>query len=240
MPFIDVLACHLHLIYLCQNPCFLDKSCNFADIVFVLDSSGSIGLDNWMKVLNFTKSVASGFQLGSDSVQIGVITYANKARIQFYLNTYNNSQNIMSAIDSNPWKDEKTNTSGGIRLMYRDVFTKEKGDRPGATNIGIVITDGESNVDAHLTIPEADNARLRNIKMFAIGIGDNNSISIDELRGIGDKPSNQFVFEAANFDALTAIREEVVVAACKAATGKFGKREINNRNLLVLWVPDFT
>ena len=122
--------------------------------------------------------------------------------------------------------------------MYRDLFNNTNGDRPGATNIGIVITDGESNVDAHLTIPEADNARLSNIKMFAIGIGD--SISIDELRGIGDKPSDHFVFEAANFDALTAIREEVVVAACKAATGKFGKREINNRNLLVLWGPHFT
>ena len=211
------------MVYLCQNPFFLDKSCNFADIVFVLDSSGSIGRENWIKVLNFTKSVASSFQLGSDSVQIGVITYANKAQIQFYLNTYDNSQNITSAIDSNTWKDEKTNTSGGIRLMYKDVFTKENGDRPIAANIGIVITDGASNVDANLTIPEADNARSRNIKMFAIGIGDNTSISIDELRGIGDKPSNQFVFEATNFDALTAIREEVVIAACKAATGKFGK-----------------
>ena len=193
-----------------------------------------------MKVLDFTKSVATGFQLGSDSVQIGVVTYGNKAHIQFYLNTYENSQTITNAIDNINWLQENTNTSGGIRLMYRDLFNNTNGDRPSAPNIGIVITDGESTYDANLTIPEADEARSKKIKMFAIGIGDNTSISIDELRGIGDKPSNQFVFEAANFDALTAIREEVVVAACKAATGKFGKREINNKNLLVLWGPHFT
>ena len=191
-----------------------------------------------MKVLDFTKSVATGFQLGSDSVQIGVVTYSNYAHIQFYLNTSDNSQDIRNAIDNIRYQAHGTNTSGGIRLMYRDLFNNTNGDRPTAPNIGIVITDGKSREDANLTIPEADKARSRNIKMFAIGIGD--SISIDELRGIGDKPSDQFVFKAANFDALTAIREEVVVAACKAATGKFGKREINNRNLLVLWVPDFT
>ena len=186
--------------------------------MFVLDSSGSIGIDNWLKVLNFTKSVAGDFQLGADAVQIGVITYGNRARTQFYLNTYSSGQNISNAIDNIRWLDQNTNTSGGIRLMYTDLFNQRNGDRPSAPNIGIVITDGVSTFDANLTIPEADTARSRGIIMFAIGIGE--EISQDELNGIGNRPSRQFVFNAENFDALIAIREQVVVAACQAASGK--------------------
>ena len=42
-----------------------------------------------------------------------------------------------------------TNTSGGIRVMRRDVFSSG-GDRWDAPNIGFIITDGVSNRDSHL------------------------------------------------------------------------------------------
>ena len=56
--------------------------------------------------------------------------------------------------------------------MYHDMFVEDKGDRPNVPNIGLVITDGVSNRDENLTIPEADNARSRGIMMIAVGIGD--------------------------------------------------------------------
>ena len=42
-----------------------------------------------------------------------------------------------------------TNTSGGIRVMRRDIFSSG-GDRWDAPNIGFIITDGVSNRDSHL------------------------------------------------------------------------------------------
>ena len=52
------------------------------------------------------------------------------------------------------------------------MFTPEAGDRPGVPNIGIVVTDGESNRDAELTIPEATKAQDAGIILFAVAIGD--------------------------------------------------------------------
>ena len=60
--------------------------CNVADIVFALDSSGSIGIENWQKVLNFTKSIAGGFDIGPENVQIGVNYYSNAVSLAFHLN----------------------------------------------------------------------------------------------------------------------------------------------------------
>ena len=48
-------------------------------MVFALDSSGSIGAENWQRVLNFTKDIIGNFSvLGSQGVQVGVFIYATK------------------------------------------------------------------------------------------------------------------------------------------------------------------
>ena len=82
--------------------------------MFVVDSSGSIGIENWRIVLNFTRSIISAFDVGSDQVQFGMNFYGNKATTAFNLNTYNNSLEMLTYInDENiKWKDQKTNTSG--------------------------------------------------------------------------------------------------------------------------------
>lgn len=98
------------------------------------------------------------------------------------------------------------------------LFSNPTGAREEVPWIGIVITDGESNVEADKTISEADKARDAGIIVFALGIGD--QVSQDELIGIGNEPSVDFVFNAEDFDALPHILDQVVTAACQVAAGK--------------------
>ena len=65
-----------------------------------------------------------------------------------------------------PFLDANTNTSGGIYFMMNYLFNVSNGDRPTVKNIGIVITDGISTYDHHLTIPYAMEAKRRGIQMF--------------------------------------------------------------------------
>ena len=52
---------------------------------------------------------------------------------------------------------ENTNTSGGLRVLRQRVFSEGTGDRiKNAKNVVIVITDGQSTYDRHMTIPEAN------------------------------------------------------------------------------------
>ena len=48
-------------------------------------------------------------------------------------------------------------------------FTPERGDRPDAPNVAVVITDATSNKDQNLTIPEALAAQAAGVAMFTIG-----------------------------------------------------------------------
>ena len=54
----------------CAIPCQSNP-----DIVFVIDSSGSIGVFQFQQALNFTANLVSEFRIGKDFTRIGVITY---------------------------------------------------------------------------------------------------------------------------------------------------------------------
>ena len=112
-----------------------------------MDSSGSIGENNWLTVLDFTKDMVLAFPVNPTEVRFGVVTYGNRATVEFYLNTHNDTGSYLAVIDQIGWKDQATNTSGGIHLMHSELFTEANGDRPGIPNIGIVVTDGASNRD---------------------------------------------------------------------------------------------
>lgn len=140
------------------------------------------------------------------------MTYGNRATIQFHLNKYSDKPSLLKAVENIKWKNQNTNTSGGIYVMDKVMFTSENGDRPRAPNVGIIITDGVSskNYGAHLTVPYAEEARKRGITLFAIGIGD--QISMSELHGIAGNASN--VLLATDFDALSTIKAAIVSKTC--------------------------
>lgn len=87
------------------------------------------------------------------------------------------------------------------------------------TWIGVVVTDGESTEDPEQTKPEAQNARVQGVYMFAIGIG--TGVSNTELMDIGNLPSSEYVFSVDNFDSLTAIQETVQSKACNPGKHTF-------------------
>lgn len=101
------------------------------------------------------------------------------------------------------------------QYIYIFLLSVETGHRPGVPKIGILITDGYSSNKVY-TRNEAKNARLKGIKLFAIGIG--NSLDTTELQSVASEPKSQFVFTAASFDLLKSIKTLVMTKACE---GKF-------------------
>ena len=152
------------------------------DIAFILDSSGSVGKSNWQTILDFVKDVSRTFHISSDHVQVGIVSFGNDATLHVQLNDFDNINDLTAAIDRIPWKDQWTNTSGGIWVTRTRLFSPINGDRPDAPNYGILVTDGESNKDPRLTLPEADTALREGIRLMVVGIGSN--VNQIELKGI--------------------------------------------------------
>ena len=95
---------------------FISADCQRADMIFVLDSSGSIGAENWIKVLEFVKAVVRDFTIGENNVRVGAVTFGTRATINFHLNEHFDETSLLNAIDQIAWKEQMTNTSG--KLCY--------------------------------------------------------------------------------------------------------------------------
>ena len=115
-----------------------------------------------------------------------------------------------------------TNTAEALTFMTDQQFTAGRGDRPEVQNIGIVITDGRSNVAPANTVPNAVRAQAAGIRVYAIGI--TNDVSEEELRQISSSPQiqGQNYFLAPEFTDLGTLVSTLTQQTCGAVdVGKF-------------------
>ena len=67
------------------------------DIVFVLDSSGSVE-DSFDLSLRLTRLIVEGLNFAGTRTRVGLLTYSNTPRIRINLNQYSDKQSILNAI----------------------------------------------------------------------------------------------------------------------------------------------
>ena len=98
-----------------------------ADIVFLLDSSGSVGSSNFHKMLNFVQNVSDTFTIGPNDVQIGVDTFSTGHKAEFTLNQYANKTAMLNAISHIGYHSGSTHTGEAVNFMHTQSFTSAAG-----------------------------------------------------------------------------------------------------------------
>ena len=189
-----------------------------ADIVFVIDSSGSIrdqnphdgSYDNWELLVEFVIEIVNILNIRWDQVRIGAVKFSSNAESVFHLNQYSHKDSLTRALRRMRYMGGHTNTSGGIRVMNDVEFTYSNGDRSNIKNIAIVITDGVSTRDVDQTIPEAIRARNRGIQIYSVGITQNiNEKELKEMSSMPQRENNNY-FKAADFRSLQKVALAIV------------------------------
>ena len=190
------------------------------DLVFLLDSSGSIGDTNYDKVLKFVTETVSQFDIGPSATQIGLVIFGDYAQAQFHLNTYNDNVSVIHAVENTPYLKEYTNTPDGLDRLIDEFNTSSFGARPeeqGIPRVSIVVTDGQSNEGGGppATIANAQRVHDNNILTYAVGVGD--SVNMDELNAIATSPQYVYLLEDFDVSELQQLQETINYQACKGA-----------------------
>ena len=186
-----------------------------ADLCFVVDSSGSINKADpgkWIRILDFMKHIVRSLSVNSSGTRVAIVLFSNQGRVHLKLNELYDKQSILDRIDHLPYQDGNTNTSGGLYMMKHIVFKAKNGDRQNVPNMAIVITDGHSTRDTHLTGPYAKEARDNGIRMLAVVISD--EINMAELKSIASFPHSRTIFRVDNFDKLSDALNNLIGKAC--------------------------
>ena len=183
------------------------------DLLFVLDSSGSVGSSNFANLRNFVVDVIAQFEIRANSTRVGVIRYASSAAIVIQLGSINNVQQLTTAINNIAFTGGGTSTHAALDL-FPTAFVNARINE-GTPRVVILITDGLSN-NPTLTAEAATRVHNENIIVYAVGIGSN--VNEVELQAIAS--DSRFVFRITDFTP-GAFAEELRPLQMTACTSKF-------------------
>lgn len=187
---------------------------NSGDVLFILDASGSIGYNNFMKQKEFIKSIILDFTIGSQSTRVSVLTFTEDANINFRLNTYNNRPDIIKAIDEIQFTSNgRTRTDKALARAYNEVFQPGNGARGNQPDIAVLLTDGGSN-DKQATMREIHIAKTRGIHFIVLGIG--NWLDEYELQSLASYSYTQNLIQISSFDDLPSVRTRLRDLICNS------------------------
>nr|XP_061799534.1 collagen alpha-3(VI) chain-like [Nerophis lumbriciformis] len=185
-----------------------------ADIVFLVDSSMNLGRDNFEKVKIFVAELIDLFYTDRDNLRIGLAHYGTDVSDVFYLNTYKNRPDIITAIERADYKGgRRTNTGAAIRHIQDVHFSREKGSRKdeGTPQILMVVTGGPSSDDSKSA---ALGLKKTGVRIFAVGVGDMEN----ELETLASDSST--VARARTFTELSELNEQILGTLDDEVKGK--------------------
>nr|XP_020658029.1 collagen alpha-3(VI) chain isoform X5 [Pogona vitticeps] len=185
-----------------------------ADIIFLVDSSWSIGKEHFQLVREFLYDVVKQLDVGGNDLRFGLVQFSGNPHTEFQLNTYHAMQDVLSHIAHMPYMGGGTKTGQGLEFLIRNHLTQAAGSRvsDGTPQVIIVLTDGRSQDDVALPSSVLKSA---DVNMFAIGVQD----AVEgELKEIASEPLDMHLFRLENFTALHGIVGDLVASIRSSMT----------------------
>ncbi|CAB1328476.1 unnamed protein product [Coregonus sp. 'balchen'] len=149
------------------------------ELVFVIDSSESVGPENFEIIKDFVTALVDRTTVGRNATRIGLVMYSLDVQLEFNLARYMTKQDVKEAIRKMPYMGEGTYTGTAIRKATQEAFYSA---RTGVRKVAIVITDGKTDkrepVKLDIAVREAHAA---NIEMYALGIVNTSDTTQDEF-----------------------------------------------------------
>jgi len=154
--------------------------CSFtrANIVFLISSSSSIcnsqnSCTQWSLELSFVSNIINAFNIGTNNVRVGLVTYSATVNSRFNMNQYTDKNSLINGVSSQqytPGGNGPIDFAGGLREARTSQFTLARGLRLGAANVLIVLTNGESSVTNAAAVSELNLIRAAGILVIPVGL----------------------------------------------------------------------
>ncbi|KAH0621461.1 hypothetical protein JD844_022809 [Phrynosoma platyrhinos] len=191
------------------------------ELVFVIDSSESVGPENFEIIKDFVTALVDRVTVGRNATRIGLVLYSLEVRLEFGLNRYTTQQDVKQAIRKMLYMGEGTYTGTAIRKATQEGFF---GARTGVRKVAIVLTDGQADkreaVKLDIAVREAHAA---NIEMYAIGIVNTSDPTqvefLRELNLIASDPDREHMYLIDDFNTLPALESKLVNQFCEDEHG---------------------
>ena len=176
------------------------------DLALVMDASGSIGSENYEKAKDFVIELVGKFNLNTS--KIGLVIFSDWAEIIFDLKSDLNLEEISEKIESSPYPGDYTHAEYGIEAAVNILFNVTT--RVGVPKIMIIFSDGHPNGNEQRLQQALEDARHKEVTIFAFGIGD--FINNETLLNFSNSPER--FFSKGSYDLLSTAADEINRLPC--------------------------
>uniref|UniRef100_A0A3P9KJE2 VWFA domain-containing protein n=1 Tax=Oryzias latipes TaxID=8090 RepID=A0A3P9KJE2_ORYLA len=175
------------------------------DIVFLVDSSSSIGPENFELVKTFLGNVIKPFDIGPKKIQFGLAQYSKTTQKEFLLKDHADQESVLTAVQQLYYLKKSTRTGGALDFIRKDYFVEAAGSRVGelVPQIAVLITDGESNDPVETP---AQQLRDHGVLVFCVGVGKD---AQKQLKTIANPPQDHYVFIVDRYEDLHSLLDSL-------------------------------
>ena len=200
-----------------------------ADIIFLLDISGSITTPDLEKVVDFETQFVQNLNIGPDNDRVGTVLFGRHAYEVFNFSSYQDRDDVLAAVRGvynftlkvrEGDKYLPTNMAAGLCSVWNS-FKSDERDSTTVFRIAIVMSDGLAQ-DHNLfndcnnwtTSTAASEIHQLIPPVFVYVIGISNFVDEDQLRSITTAGSHYFHLDNFDLDSLRNVGESLLNDIC--------------------------
>ncbi|KAK7126500.1 hypothetical protein R3I94_017852 [Phoxinus phoxinus] len=174
------------------------------DIVFLVDGSTYVG-NNLQTVLDFITGMVNRLDVRPERVRIGLMQFAEGQKTEFYLNTHNTKQDVLSAIAQLSLMGGRAlNTGAALQYALANHFQPSVGSRgrQGIQQVLVLITGGPSQDEVKRI---ADHVAIEGVLTFAVGAGQVEESLLKTVAFV-----ENLAYYRINFTDLSSVVDEIM------------------------------
>uniref|UniRef100_A0A914E3R1 VWFA domain-containing protein n=1 Tax=Acrobeloides nanus TaxID=290746 RepID=A0A914E3R1_9BILA len=174
------------------------------DLMFILDSSGSIGSGVFENVRNFVTTVVANLTLSEERNRVGIIEFSDNVIVVSPFST--NKTAIINAANQMPYLGSGTATTQALDKAA-DVFSRTGRDpTSGYPWVAVLITDGAPD-NSVTALNAATNLKSMGVTLFVVGVGNEN---FTNLQTTASKPTCVYFYSLDNYNSLASAFPEIL------------------------------
>ncbi|XP_042336273.1 von Willebrand factor A domain-containing protein 1 [Sceloporus undulatus] len=199
------------------------------DLLFLLDSSGSVSFYEFSRVKEFIADFLHPFTFGPHDVQTGIVHISSMPSLEFPFDRYHSSGAVQHAVRNIQQKMGDTNTGKALSFAKEKLFTDEAGARANVPKVVVWVTDGFSTDDISQPMQLLKDM---GVTVFIVSTGRGNYL---ELSAAASQPPEKHL-HFVDVDDLTIITKELRDAIAGIMHAKrLRATEISSNSFRLIW-----